>query len=82
MFVWKKQSSHLTFLVAARLVAVAVSFVAVRFAGRLLCLVGTRAIKAPLACPHKAQRRGFPQIAEKTIPTHRRRGISRYLVTI
>ena len=64
MFVWKKQSSQLIFFAAAR-------FVAVRFAGRLLCLVGTRAIKAPLASPHKARRETFPQIAEKTIPTRK-----------
>jgi hypothetical protein len=81
--VWKKQSSQLTFR-------------AVRFAGRLLCFVVTdspslrgcfggrtgRAIKAPLACPHKAQRRAFPQIAEKTIPTRKQPGMSHYLVTI
>jgi hypothetical protein len=72
MFVWKKQSSHVTFFVA-------------RFAGRLLCFVGTvplrfatlrgragwtgRAIKAPRAPSLKGQRRTFPQIADKTIST-------------
>jgi hypothetical protein len=67
---WKKQSSQLTFFAA-------------RFAGRLLCLVvGTAAIKAPLAAAHKARREGFPQIAEKTIPTRKRLRVSRYLVTI
>jgi hypothetical protein len=82
--VWKKQSSQLTFRAG-------------RFAGRLLCFVdGTyspslrscfdgrtgRAIKAPLACPHKAQRKAFPQIAEKTILTRKQPVISHYLVTI